>query len=145
MTVRSLASVRRRHLYAVAPEHRVRHGARLASLAQAWPCRPSSRRLPLSAASRVYPYDRRGKEATPAEQVLEIVTPRTNAARLNSAERLFGSLVLHAAGRAEPVALEIVGDTERAPVPRPDGELVGTAARGWPARHGLPTGWTPSI
>ena len=30
----------------------------------------------------------------PAEHVLEIVTPRTNAARLSAAEHLFGTLVL---------------------------------------------------
>ena len=55
------------------------------------------------------------KETAPAEQVLEVVTPRTNAARLNAAERLFGSLVLASgpAGRGEPVALEIAADAER--------------------------------
>ena len=58
---------------------------------------------------------RRLKETAPAEQVLEVVTPRTNAARLNAAERLFGSLVLASgpAGRGEPVALEIAADAER--------------------------------
>lgn len=49
----------------------------------------------------------------PAEQVLEVVTPRTNAARLNAAEHLFGSLAIPSGGSAEPVALEIVADNER--------------------------------
>jgi len=54
----------------------------------------------------------RVKEIARAEQVLEVVTPRTNTARLNAAERLFGSLVL-SSGPDEPVALEIAADTER--------------------------------
>ena len=48
----------------------------------------------------------------PAEHVVEVVTPRTNAARLSSAEHLFGSLVPRASGVPEPVSLEIVGDSE---------------------------------
>jgi hypothetical protein len=49
----------------------------------------------------------------PAEHVLEVVTPRTNVARLNSAEHLFGSLVPGTERDHRPVSLEIVGDTER--------------------------------
>ncbi|MBV9603220.1 MAG: type IV secretory system conjugative DNA transfer family protein [Chloroflexi bacterium] len=49
----------------------------------------------------------------PAEHVLEIVTPRTNVARLSSAEHLFGALVAQSQQRPEPVSLEIVGDSER--------------------------------
>jgi hypothetical protein len=49
----------------------------------------------------------------PAEHVLEVVTPRTNAARLSSAEHLFGTLVPGGVDTAEPVALEIVSDTEQ--------------------------------
>ena len=53
------------------------------------------------------------RPVTPAEHVLEVVTPRTNAARLSSAEHLFGALGVGAAGDHEPVSLEIVGDCER--------------------------------
>src|SRR5947209_625909 len=56
---------------------------------------------------------RRLKPATAAEHMLEIVTPRTNAARLTSAEHLFGALGAGTAGDAAPVSLEIVGDAER--------------------------------
>jgi len=56
---------------------------------------------------------RRMKHAISAEHVLEIVTPRTSAARLTSAEHLFGALGAGAAGEAVPVSLEIVGDAER--------------------------------
>ncbi len=56
----------------------------------------------------------RVSERGPAEHVLEVVTPRTNAARLSPAEHLFGALVLQA-GRAQagPVALEIAADAEQ--------------------------------
>ena len=53
------------------------------------------------------------RPVSPAEHVLEVVTPRTNAARLSSAEHLFGALGVGAAGDHEPVSLEIVGDCER--------------------------------
>ena len=49
----------------------------------------------------------------PAEHVLEVVTPRTNAARLSSAEHLFGALVPRGERTSEPVSLEIVGDGEQ--------------------------------
>jgi len=49
----------------------------------------------------------------PAEHVLEVVTPRTNTARLSSAEHLFGTLVPRGQRSPEPISLEIVGDTER--------------------------------
>ena len=49
----------------------------------------------------------------PAEHVLEVVTPRTNAARLSSAEHLFGALVPRGQRTPEPVSLEIVGDAEQ--------------------------------
>jgi Type IV secretory system Conjugative DNA transfer len=55
----------------------------------------------------------RVKGADPAEQVLEVVTPRTNTARLSSAEHLFGTLVLGGTSAPEPVSLEIVGDAEQ--------------------------------
>jgi hypothetical protein len=51
--------------------------------------------------------------ASPAEQVLEIVTPRTNVARLTSAEHLFGTLVPRGESAPEPVSLEIVGDADQ--------------------------------
>src|SRR5918912_3344430 len=51
--------------------------------------------------------------SVPAEHVLEVVTPRTNAARLSSAEHLFGTLVPGRARTAEPVSLEILGDAEQ--------------------------------
>src|SRR5205823_5187976 len=35
--------------------------------------------------------------AGPAEQVLEVITPRTNAARLSPAEHVFGAIAVHAA------------------------------------------------
>jgi len=56
---------------------------------------------------------RRVKPATPAVYVLEVVTPRTNAARLSSAEHLFGALGVGTVGDPIPVSLEIVGDAER--------------------------------
>jgi hypothetical protein len=49
----------------------------------------------------------------PAEHVVEVVTPRTNAARLSSAEHFIGSLVPRGKGKPEPVSLEIVGDSEQ--------------------------------
>ena len=49
----------------------------------------------------------------PAEHVLELVSPRTNTARLSSAERLFGTLLPRGERAADPVSLEIVGDSER--------------------------------
>jgi hypothetical protein len=49
----------------------------------------------------------------PAEHVLEVVTPRTNTARLSSAEHLFGTLVPRGERPGEPVSLEIVGDAEQ--------------------------------
>ena len=55
----------------------------------------------------------RVNDPDPAEHVLEVVTPRTNTARLSSAEHLFSSLVPHGEGTPEPVSLEIVGDTEK--------------------------------
>ena len=49
-----------------------------------------------------------------AEHVLEVVTPRTNGARLTPAEHLFAALALPGGPTAgEPVALEIVADAER--------------------------------
>src|SRR5205814_29447 len=55
----------------------------------------------------------RVKTAGPAEHVLEVVTPRTNAARLTSAEHLFGTLVTRAEHPNQPVSLEIVGDANQ--------------------------------
>jgi len=56
----------------------------------------------------------RGAERLPAEQLLEVVTPRTNTALISPAEHLCASLCLHTgAGGSQPVALEIVGDAER--------------------------------
>src|SRR5207245_3924504 len=49
----------------------------------------------------------------PAEHVLEVITPRTNAARLSPAEHLFGAIGVHAAMDDGSVAFEITGDTER--------------------------------
>src|SRR5713101_8341624 len=54
-----------------------------------------------------------GHAPGPAEHVLEVVTPRTNAARLSSAEHLFGALVPRGLRTPEPVSLEIVGDAEQ--------------------------------
>ena len=53
------------------------------------------------------------RRPVPAEHVLEVVTPRTNAARLSSAEHLFGTLVPRGAHAPEPVSLEVVGDAEQ--------------------------------
>jgi hypothetical protein len=47
-------------------------------------------------------------EHEPAEYVLEIVTPRTNATRLSAAENLFNALAPARRRDAEPIALEIV-------------------------------------
>jgi hypothetical protein len=49
----------------------------------------------------------------PAEHVLEVVTPRTNTARLSSAEHLFGTLLPRGDCHPEPVSLEVVGDFEK--------------------------------
>jgi hypothetical protein len=49
-----------------------------------------------------------------AEELLEVVTPRTNASLISAAENLCGALALHTvAPRGGPVALEIVADGER--------------------------------
>ena len=45
--------------------------------------------------------------------MLEIVSPRTNTARLSSAEHLFGTLAASGKNAAGPVSLEIVGDADR--------------------------------
>src|SRR5579871_770337 len=50
-------------------------------------------------------------EHEPAEYVLEIVTPRTNAARLSAAEDLFNALALAHGREADSIALEIVADS----------------------------------
>src|SRR6266542_5999168 len=56
----------------------------------------------------------RVKPPLQAEHVLEVVTPRTNAARLSPAENLFGALVHQAdAATGAPVSLEIAADAER--------------------------------
>jgi hypothetical protein len=56
---------------------------------------------------------RRVKAVDPAEHVLEIVTPRTNTARLSSAEHLFATLVPERDSAPEPVSLEITGDSDQ--------------------------------
>jgi hypothetical protein len=56
---------------------------------------------------------RRVTRSGPAERVLEVVTPRTNVARLSSAEHLFGTLVPRGQSAPEPVSLEIVGDANQ--------------------------------
>ena len=56
---------------------------------------------------------RKVRAKDPAEHVLEVVTPRTNAARLSPAEHLFASIGVHAAMDDAPVAFEITGDAER--------------------------------
>src|SRR6266849_830247 len=56
----------------------------------------------------------RGLVRAPAEQLLEVVTPRTNAALISPAENMCGALTLHTgAPGGGPVALEIVADGER--------------------------------
>ncbi len=55
-----------------------------------------------------------GGALAPAEQLLEVITPRTNAALITPAENLCGSLTLETATPGNgPVALEIVADGER--------------------------------
>ena len=51
--------------------------------------------------------------ASTATQLLEVITPRTNAARLSPAEHLFGAIGVHASMNDGPVAFEIAGDQER--------------------------------
>ena len=51
--------------------------------------------------------------AAPAVNLLEVITPRTNAARLTPAEHLLGAISVHAAMQDGPVAFEIAGDQER--------------------------------
>src|SRR5260370_26576432 len=54
------------------------------------------------------------KPGVPAQQLLEVVTPRTNAALISPAEHLCGSLTLQTRGLGGgPVALEIAADGER--------------------------------
>ena len=56
----------------------------------------------------------RGLVRAPAEQLLEVVTPRTNAALISPAENMCGALTLHTGEPGGgPVALEIVADGER--------------------------------
>ncbi len=57
---------------------------------------------------------RPARYTAPSQHLLEVVTPRTNAALLSPAENLFGALSLYA-GTAEtgPLALEISADRER--------------------------------
>src|SRR5215467_4308867 len=57
---------------------------------------------------------KRNATPAPAEQLLEVITPRTNAALITPAENLCGSLSLHTTTPGGgPVALEIVADGER--------------------------------
>jgi hypothetical protein len=53
---------------------------------------------------------RRIRPSSLADHVLEVVTPRTNLARLSAAEHLFGTLGSGGKGAYEPVSLEILGD-----------------------------------
>src|SRR5437879_1379653 len=56
----------------------------------------------------------RRRSLAPAEQLLEVITPRTNAALITPAANLCASLSLHTTTPGDgPVALEIVGDGER--------------------------------
>src|SRR5262249_8844026 len=56
----------------------------------------------------------RRRSRAPAEQLLEVITPRTNAALITPAENLCGSLSLDITSPGGgPVALEIVADGER--------------------------------
>jgi hypothetical protein len=56
----------------------------------------------------------RGAGCEPAQHLLEVVTPRTNAALISPAEHLCGGLTLHMGPRGRsPVALEIAADGER--------------------------------
>jgi hypothetical protein len=48
-----------------------------------------------------------------ATHMIEVITPRTNAARLSPAEHLFAAIGAHAAMDEDPVAFEIAGDKER--------------------------------
>jgi len=57
---------------------------------------------------------RSGHESVPAQHLLEVVTPRTNAALLSPAENLFGALSRYAGTtNTGPVALEISADQDR--------------------------------
>ena len=57
---------------------------------------------------------KRNATPAPAEQLLEVITPRTNTALITPAEHLCGSLSLHTTTPGGgPVALEIVADGER--------------------------------
>src|SRR5919201_6303468 len=57
---------------------------------------------------------RRGAAAVPAQHLLEVVSPRTNAALISPATHLCGALTRHAgAADGGPIALEIAADSER--------------------------------
>src|ERR687885_240525 len=57
---------------------------------------------------------RKAGTTTPAQYLLEVVSPRTNAALISSAAHLCGALTRHAgAADGGPVALEIAADAER--------------------------------
>jgi hypothetical protein len=56
---------------------------------------------------------RKIRHTDPAEHLLEVVTPRTNAARLSPAEHLFAAIGVQADMDDAPVAFEITGDAER--------------------------------
>ena len=109
----------------------------------------TARHSPAVAGFAVCPetFMRRLKETAPAEQVLEVVTPRTNAARLNAAERLFGSLVL-ASGPARSRRARCAGDRSgrrASPVPGPHLFDACATPRRESARHRLSAGWTPPV
>src|SRR5437016_1726838 len=69
-----------------------------------------SRRTPIE--PRSTPMRQLTASSCAATHVIEVITPRTNTARLSPAEHVFAAVGAHAAMDAGPVAFEIAGDHE---------------------------------
>src|SRR5437868_4500024 len=70
-----------------------------------------SRRSPVG--PRSTPMRQLNASSRVATHVIEVITPRTNTARLSPAEHLFAAIGADAAMDEGPVAFEIAGDQER--------------------------------
>ena len=79
----------------------------------------------------------RGREqssAAPAQELIEVVTPRTNAAVITPAEHLFAALALGRGPKNEatPVSLEIAADHQSRRFLARAADPIGTRTRRWP-------------
>ena len=84
--------------------------------------------------------------AAPSEHVLEIVTPRTNAARLSPAEHFFAAVAQHVGTLGQQSGF--CRDQRGCRLPSLSGAHRNSkraAPRGWPDRRGLSASRTPSL